>query len=104
MKTSKGKEYDVHSYTNRVHAPGRFRQTVTRHLSELSLPGTALSSAGSGVDVQERRRSEQLAMFRITAETCRAFTLAEVLLLAAMKLETSGEAPPAASVDGIKNK
>jgi hypothetical protein len=43
-------------------------------------------------------------MFRITAETCRAFTLAEVLLLAAMKLETSGEAPPAASVDGIKNK
>ena len=27
-------------------------------------------------------------MFRITAETCRAFTLAEVLILAAMNVET----------------
>jgi hypothetical protein len=26
-------------------------------------------------------------MFRITAETCRAFTLAEVLILAAMNME-----------------
>jgi hypothetical protein len=28
-------------------------------------------------------------MFRITAETCRAFTLAEVLILAAMNLESA---------------
>lgn len=28
-------------------------------------------------------------MFRITAETCRAFTLAEVLILAAMNLEST---------------
>jgi hypothetical protein len=27
-------------------------------------------------------------MFRITAETCRAFTLAEVLILAAMNMES----------------
>ena len=27
-------------------------------------------------------------MFRITAETCRAFTLAEVLILTAMNMET----------------
>jgi hypothetical protein len=29
-------------------------------------------------------------MFRITAETCRAFTLAEVLIMAAMNVVTSG--------------
>jgi hypothetical protein len=28
-------------------------------------------------------------MFRITAETCRAFTLAEVLILAAMNVESN---------------
>jgi hypothetical protein len=31
---------------------------------------------------------EQLAMFRITSETCRAFTLAEVLIMAAMNVES----------------
>jgi len=29
-------------------------------------------------------------MFRITAETCRAFTLAEVLIMVAMNVETRG--------------
>ncbi len=36
---------------------------------------------------QGQRRSEQLAMFYITAGTCR-FTLAEILIMAAMHLET----------------
>jgi hypothetical protein len=33
-------------------------------------------------------RSEQLAMFRITAKTCSTFTLAEILIMTAMNLET----------------
>lgn len=31
-------------------------------------------------------------MFRITAETCRSFTLAEILILAAMNVETVRQA------------
>jgi hypothetical protein len=37
-------------------------------------------------------------MFRITAETCRTFTLAEVLILAAMNMESARVAFEAASV------
>jgi hypothetical protein len=43
-------------------------------------------------------------MFRITAETCRAFTLAEVLILAAMNLESARVECQAAAVDGIERK
>lgn len=45
-------------------------------------------------------------MFRITAETCRAFTFAEVLILAAMNLESIRVrvAPKAASIDAIAGK
>jgi len=43
-------------------------------------------------------------MFRITAETCRAFTLAEVLILAAMNVESVRVASGAASVDAIESK
>jgi hypothetical protein len=35
-----------------------------------------------------QRRSEQLVMFSITAKTSRAFTLAEILIMAAMNVET----------------
>ena len=86
-KVSKEKEYDVHSYTKRVHASGRFRNTFTRHLPELSQPGTVLSRTAAGTDRRERRRSEQLTMFRITSETCRTFAFAEVLIMAAMNME-----------------
>jgi hypothetical protein len=80
-------EYDFHSYKNRIHAAGRFRETVTRHFSELSQPGTVLSRTASGTD-RTGRRLEPLMMFRITTETCRAFTLAEILIMAAINMET----------------
>ena len=88
-KLSKESRYDVHSYTNRVHAPGRFRKTLTRHLPELSQPGTVPSRTAPRTDRTGRRRSEQLTMFRITAETCRGFTFAEVLIMAAMNIENA---------------
>jgi hypothetical protein len=43
-------------------------------------------------------------MFRISPETCRAFTLAEVLILAAMNVESVRVASEAASVDAIESK
>jgi len=43
-------------------------------------------------------------MFRITAETYRAFTLAEVLILAAMNWEGSRVASEATSVNAIESK
>jgi hypothetical protein len=43
-------------------------------------------------------------MFRISPETCRAFTLAEVLILAAMNVESVRVAPEAVSVDAIDSK
>ena len=79
--------YDVHSHTKRIYESGRFRKTVTRHLPELSQLGTVPSPAKSGTNRPRQRRSEQLAMFYITAGTCR-FTLAEILIMAAMHLET----------------
>jgi hypothetical protein len=42
-------------------------------------------------------------MFRITAETCRAFTLAEVLILAAMNMENARVASEAAPVNAIES-
>src|SRR5208337_2829035 len=83
------RKYDVHSYTKRLYESGRFRKTVTRYLPKLSQPGTALFRASFGTDFPGQRRSEQLAMFRITSETCHAFTLAEVLILAAMNVEST---------------
>jgi hypothetical protein len=41
-------------------------------------------------------------MFRITTETCRAFTFAEVLIMAAMNLETARSASEAAPVNAIE--
>jgi len=38
-------------------------------------------------------------MFRITSETCRAFTLAEVLIMAAANIEDDRVASESASVD-----
>jgi hypothetical protein len=38
-------------------------------------------------------------MFRITTETCRAFTLAEVLIMAAVNLENARVASEEASTD-----
>ena len=67
QKDGKEKEYDIRSYT-----------TLFIRL------GTAPRT-----DSPEWRRSELLIMFRITTETCRAFTLAEVLILAAMNLESA---------------
>jgi hypothetical protein len=100
-----GEKYDVHSYTNRVHALGRFRKTFTRHFPELSQPGTVLSRTPSGTDPTGRRRSEQLTMFRITTQTCRAFTLTEVLIMAAMNMENarlaSDVTPVSSSVTGV---
>jgi len=92
-----GEKNDVRSYTNRVHASGRFRKTLTRHLPELSQPGTVLSRTASRTDRTGRRRSEQLAMFRITTETCRVFTWAEVLIMAAMNMQDDRVASEAAS-------
>ena len=43
-------------------------------------------------------------MFRITAETCRAFTFAEILILAAMNLENIRLAPEVVSIDPIAGK
>ena len=43
-------------------------------------------------------------MFRITAETCRSFTFAEILILAAMNLESIRVAPQTASIDAIAGK
>ena len=83
------RKYDVHSHTNRLYGSGRFRKTVTSYLPKLPHPGTALYRASFGTNFPEQRRSEQLAMFRITSETCRAFTLAEVLILAAMNVESA---------------
>jgi hypothetical protein len=88
-----GEKNDVRSYTNRVHASGRFRKT----LPELSQPGTVLSRTASRTDRTGRRRSEQLAMFRITTETCRVFTWAEVLIMAAMNMQDDRVASEAAS-------
>lgn len=65
-----GEKYDVHSYTNRVHAAGRFREAATRHFPELSQPGTMPFRPTLGTDRMGPRRSEQLTMFRITTETC----------------------------------
>jgi hypothetical protein len=58
-------------------------------------------------NAEARRRicaKEALAMFRITAETYRAFTLAEVLILAAMNWEGSRVASEATSVNAIESK
>jgi hypothetical protein len=48
-------------------------------------------------------KPEQLTMFSITARTCRSFTLAEVLIMAAMNVEnrhSSGRADGAAPQKG----
>src|SRR5215475_15015328 len=77
---STGDEYDVHchrkrlqvhSHKKRLHASGRFQETVTRHLPKLSQPVTVPSRTTSGTDCPGQRRLEQIAMFYITAETCR---------------------------------
>jgi hypothetical protein len=83
------RKYDVqvHSYTNRLYASGRFQETVAAHLPELSQPATVLSRTSFGTDFPGQK-SEQLAMFYITAETYRRFTLAKVLM-AAMNMKTS---------------
>jgi hypothetical protein len=59
-----------------------------------------LSRASSGADFSVQRRSDQLAMFRITTRTCGTFTLAEVLIMAAMNLETSRMASAPALPEG----
>ncbi len=38
---------------------------------------------------QRSGRLEEVAMFRISAKTCRKFTLAEIFIMAAMNIETS---------------
>jgi hypothetical protein len=83
------RKYDVqvHSYTNRLYASARFPETVAAHLPELSQPATVLSRTSFGTDFP-RQKSEQLAMLYITAETYRRFTLAEVLIMAAMNMKT----------------
>jgi hypothetical protein len=43
-------------------------------------------------------------MFRITTETCRAFTFAEVLIMAAMNMEDARVPSQAASVEGMERK
>jgi hypothetical protein len=83
------RKYDIHSHTSRVYASGRFRKTVTRYLPKLPKPGTALFRAASGTNGPGQRTSEQLAMFRITAESCRRFLLAEIIIMAAMNVETT---------------
>jgi hypothetical protein len=84
------RKYDVqvHSYTNRLYASGRFQKTVAAHLPELSQSATVLSRTSFGTDFPGQK-SEQLAMFYITPETYRRFTLAEVLIMAAMDMKTS---------------
>ena len=95
-KRTKEKEYDGHSYTNRVRAAGRFREAVTRHFPELSQPGTVPPRTTSGTD-RTGCRLEPLTMFRITTETCRTFTFAEVLIMAAMNVENALVSSEAAS-------
>ena len=63
-------------------------KTVTRYLPKLSQAGPVLSRASFGTDFPEQHGSEQLAMFCITAESCRRFSLAEVLFMAATNVET----------------
>jgi hypothetical protein len=48
--------------------PEGSEKLFTSHLPKLSQPETVPSGATSGSDCPEQRRSEQLAMFRITAE------------------------------------
>ena len=43
-------------------------------------------------------------MFRITTETCRAFTFAEVLIMAAANIEDDRVASECASVDAIETE
>jgi hypothetical protein len=43
-------------------------------------------------------------MFRITAETCRAFTVEEILILATMNVETIRLASEAASVVRLRER
>jgi hypothetical protein len=40
--------YDVHSHTNRLYAPGRFRKAVASYLPKLSRPGAVPFRATSG--------------------------------------------------------
>jgi hypothetical protein len=98
------RKYDdvqVHSHSKRLYAFRRFQKTATRHLPKLSQSETVLSRASAGADCREQRRSEQIAMFYITAETCRTFTLAEVLITAAMNVDTTRPVPQnIASVKG----
>jgi len=82
--------YDVYPDTNWVHVLAGFRKTAASDLPELSEPGTVLSGSRCGADSAGKRRKDQLAMFRISARTCRAFTLAEVLIMATMNVETIG--------------
>src|SRR5215468_1411833 len=79
-------EYDVqvHPDPNRLYATGRLRKTVTPHLPPLAEPGAVPSSANSRTNVPGLCRSEQVAMFYITAKACRTLTLAQVLIMAAM--------------------
>ena len=46
-----------------------------------------LSRATFGIDRPGQRRSEQLAMFRISSRSCNTFTFAEILIMAAMNVE-----------------
>jgi hypothetical protein len=98
------RQYDdvqVHSHSERLYAFRRFQKAVTRHLPKLSQLATVLSRASAGTDCRELRRSEQIAMFYITAEICHTFTLAEVLITAAMNVDTTRPVPQnIASVKG----
>jgi hypothetical protein len=57
--------------------------------SQSSRPASVPCRATSGTDYPGQRRSEQLAMFRISAKSCRVFTFAETLIMAAMNVETA---------------
>jgi len=87
LKRSSEYDVQVQSHTNRLYASGRFRKTVTHHLSQLAQPGAVPSRATSRTNLPRLCRSEQVAMFYLSAKTCRTFTLAEVLIMAALNSE-----------------
>jgi hypothetical protein len=63
------------------------QKRVTRLVPEQSQSGIVPS--GTTSETPERWRSEQPAMFRITRETCRVFTVGEVLIMAAANVKMS---------------
>jgi hypothetical protein len=58
-----------------------------RPFSRIIQPATVSSRSASRSDSPGRRRSEHLSMFCIMAETCRRFTLAEILIMAAINVK-----------------